>query len=350
MWFISTFRPVLLGSFESEVLHIFANSGSHSVYKIFKKFNSSEEGEKIKGPSYKDVHKRVKRLEQLKLINKIEGHFERGAKYYEISSYGLLIYLNNELGEVSEFIDSNRRNIIFQELLYFFENRTISSFCLKDFPGQNIGEYLHDCASATINLCKRFWIELERVDLIHILPPDEIIQDYMSYLDGKKVEKDVLDEIKKYNERLQEKLYDNEKGYNNEFERKELTQKVERYNDHYFSIFTLKEFKREGFPCNRDYPKERPPFPFLEMYYKLIWYLRAILEEKAKSLVFNIVSSLGDIVGSEKIVYQEQLEELFHLQRDVAFLHIVKDKKFFKVLTELKKDFDLGYNQFLYYH
>lgn len=86
------------------------------------------------------------------------------------------------------------------------------------------------------------------------------------------------------------------------------------------------------------------------MYYKLLWYLRAILEEKAKSLVFNIVSSLGDIVDSEKIVYQEQLEELFHLQRDVAFLHIVKDKKFFRVLTELRKDFDLGYNQFLYYH
>jgi hypothetical protein len=331
---------------------MFANSGSHSVYRIFKKFNRSEEGEIIKGPSYKDVHKRVKRLEQLRLIEKIEGHFERGAKYYEISSYGLLTYLNNEIGEVSDFIGSNRKNIVFQELLYFFENETISSFGLKDFPGQNLGEYLHDCASASVNLCKRFWTELEKLDLIQILPPDEIIHGYMSHLDGKKVGKDVLDEIKKYSERLQVKLYDNDdkKGYNNELARKELVQKIERYNDHYFSTFTLKEFKRDGLPCNRDYLKERPPFPFLEMYYKLLWHLGVILEEKAKSLVLNIVSSLGDTVGYEQIIYQEQLEELFRLQRDVAFFHIVKDKKFFKVLTKLKIDFDLGYNQFLYYH
>lgn len=173
----------------------------------------------------------------------------------------------------------------------------------------------------------------------------------MSYLDGKKVEKDVLDQIKQYSERLQEKLYDNDdkKGYNSEL-RKELAQKVERYNDRYFSTFTLKEFKRDGLPCNRDYPKERPPFPFLEIYYKLLWYLSAILEEKANSLVLSIVASLGDTVGYEQIVYQKQLEELFRLQRDVALFHIVRDIKFFKVLTKLKKDFDLGYNQFLYYH
>ena len=41
-----------------------------------------------------------------------------------------------------------------------------------------------------------------------------------------------------------------------------------------------------------------PPFP-MNFIYSEIYYLRFFLEEKAKSLVFSIISQLGSIVNSD---------------------------------------------------
>ena len=89
----------------------------------------------------------------------------------------------------------------------FFEDETIDSFhLLKPFPALDIEQYLHDCCSITINVCKSLWIIFERYNISDILPPDYIIQKYMPHLDNRPVEQYVLDDIKEYEKRLNNRL------------------------------------------------------------------------------------------------------------------------------------------------
>lgn len=80
-WKVSTYRPVELGDVEFEILGQFANRISTSTYEVFKILNTASLATRNKPASYKNIHKRVKRLIQLKLIEEIKGQFVRGAKF-----------------------------------------------------------------------------------------------------------------------------------------------------------------------------------------------------------------------------------------------------------------------------
>jgi hypothetical protein len=94
-WLASTFRPPELGSAEVNILNIFAKSDSQSAHGILKELKAAVR-HTGKDPGYKDVHKRVKRLLQLKLIYQTENHFERGTKHYKITPYGLIASLDKD--------------------------------------------------------------------------------------------------------------------------------------------------------------------------------------------------------------------------------------------------------------
>lgn len=162
--------------------------------------------------SYKNTHKRVRRLVQLKLIEEIKGHFERGAKYYRVSTYGLISYMGRVISESDGHIKNNKKDTVIQcLLLQFLEEKTIDSFyLLKEFPTMEIGDYLHDCCSVTISICKEIWDKLKRYQIEDILPSDEVIQKYMAYLDGKKVDKSILNEVIEYEKRLLRRCQINE--------------------------------------------------------------------------------------------------------------------------------------------
>ncbi len=98
------------------------------------------------------------------------------------------------------YIFRNKENTVIRSLLLeFLEEETIDSFLsLTEYPTQDIGEFLHDCCSITADICKEFWTEIERYNITDILPNDDTIQKYMSYLDGKLVDQHILDEIKEY--------------------------------------------------------------------------------------------------------------------------------------------------------
>jgi hypothetical protein len=192
MWLISTYRPAELGSAEINILGIFANSKSQSVYGISKELKKQAESwGREKSSAYKDVHKRVKRLAYLKLLDQINEHFERGAKHYRITPHGLITYLDKVLSQDHSYILHNKDNTVIQSLLFdSLDEETIfySFHLLKDFPSTDIGEYLHDCCSITADICREFWTKIERYNITDILPADETIQKYMSYLDGKPVD------------------------------------------------------------------------------------------------------------------------------------------------------------------
>lgn len=111
MWTASTFKPVELGPVENEILGIFANNSQYSTYGVYKAF---------KAIAYKNIHKRVKRLSQLRLIEPVGGHFERGAKYYKVSPHGLITYLGTVETEISDYLHNNKDNIVIRSLLLDF--------------------------------------------------------------------------------------------------------------------------------------------------------------------------------------------------------------------------------------
>jgi hypothetical protein len=253
-------------------------------------------------------NKRVKRLVQLKLVDQIKEHFERGAKHYRITPYGLITCLDKVLSYHHIYILYNKENTVIQSLLLeFLEEETIDSFLsLKEFPTEDIGEYLHDCCSITADVCKEFWTKIERYDIKDILPDDYTIQKYMSYLDGKPVDHHILDEIKEYKSRLIAKL-NNKKESDN----KELANTVDKYDEKHFSPDAIRDYEKTQsvMPYNRNYLEERPPFPLLDIYYDLVWSLSIRLEEKTKLLAFNIVSQLGEMITNSKIESQDKLED-----------------------------------------
>lgn len=99
-WLASTYRPPELGHAEIEILSIFADSKSQSVYGIFKELKRfAQMRHRERSSAYKDVHKRVKRLVHLELVEQIKEHFERGARHYKITPYGLITFLDKVLTE-----------------------------------------------------------------------------------------------------------------------------------------------------------------------------------------------------------------------------------------------------------
>lgn len=327
-WLASTYKPPELGSAEIDILYLFAEGKSQSAYDIFKKKRLNEFGMKTKS-NYKDVHKRVKRLVQLKLIYQIEEHFERGAKHFRITPYGLITSLDKVISDDHRHIRYNKdNNVIRWLLLDFFEEETIDSFhLLKDFPARNLEEYLHDCCSITSDICRRFWTRIQRYNIIDILPSDDIVQKYMSHLNGRPVEEHIFDEIKEYEKRLAKRL-------DNNAEDSDLVRAVGDYN-------AALDFGFYDQLLNVIY-SERPPFPLLDIYIDIPFHLIRILEEKTGFFIVSLVTELGKRVQQDGLDQQEESE----WKRELSLDYILKDKRFIESVSALKKDFDKGYKQF----
>ena len=60
---------------------------------------------------------------------------------------------------------------------------------------------------------------------------------------------------------------------------------------------------------------------------------------------------MGRIISREKIQTKQQLEEdILVGNRDYSLNYILKDKNIIELIREIKKNFDTGYQQFMYYH
>jgi hypothetical protein len=76
-WLVSTYRPAELGPVESHILDNFIynpQKSAYEIYKTFQEFSRDDKGKDFDYPgvyytkpmAYKNVHKRIKRLAQLK--------------------------------------------------------------------------------------------------------------------------------------------------------------------------------------------------------------------------------------------------------------------------------------------
>ena len=326
---ISTFNPIELGRVELDILDYIANSSSISVYQIYKNLQESTWKKSI---SYKNIHKRVKRLLDLKLIYEIEGKFRRGAKPYRITTHGLINFLGDRGSESHRFIINNKDNLLIRYLLLeYFEEKTLDSFyLLKYFPGGNIRDYMHDSCSLIVRKCKSIWNFIKKFEIDEILPKDESIQKYLSYLDGKPIDDTLLREIGTYENKLKDKMTN--------FPDKKL---LRHYQSNNYSFF------KKEIEDTEEIVKE-PPFPFGLLYVEMS-VLEAELEDKARLLTFDVIDELGDIINSQEIKSFNELEEFLVGGRDYSLRNMLKDKKFLEMVKSIKQNFDSGYKQFIYY-
>ncbi len=111
-----------------DLLSLFVFNSHLSIYQIFKII----ELKKLKAIAYKNIHKKVKKLIRLNLIERVtdssnisERELEKGAKYYKISEEGIfaLFYDSNVLAKPSYYYYDqtfNRKKDSTQKLLNIF--------------------------------------------------------------------------------------------------------------------------------------------------------------------------------------------------------------------------------------
>ena len=149
---IVDYKTISLGSAEGYFLSLISLY-PQSAYSIFLHLKESPYQRRIKGKlkkgiAYPNVLKRVKRLQELQLIE-FENRYSRNEIKYKITSFGLFqLMLNNSLS--LEAIIANKEDIILKQLLFqFFEYETITEFdtVLRRSAVRN---YLRNCANAIV--------------------------------------------------------------------------------------------------------------------------------------------------------------------------------------------------------
>ena len=161
-----------LGNVEQGLILLFFSQKPTTVYDICSYWESSKSSmskrpmlyENIRR-AYKNEHKRVKRLKELKLIEEVSGNYPKGAKPYKLTTTGLFQYLllggleaPPTSSKTSTFTMS-RENIIMQLLLYqYFEEDTIMKF--NNIAIDLLGSYLRKCCEAIINNLEGGMLEL----------------------------------------------------------------------------------------------------------------------------------------------------------------------------------------------
>lgn len=370
---VSTYRPVDLDITDESILDIFANNQSNSVYQVFKLLTETSPS-LVKGElGYTNVLKRVKRFEELELIEQLKKHFKKGAIHYKISTYGIISYLSRIYPKRSSFLIFNNNSIVIKSLLnQFFESETFSRITIgktTEYPRTFIYDYLRDCCRATNDACNN-WVYLQPV-LNDILPSDKVIQSYMSYLGGSQIEDKqyVLQEIKKYDERLQKKLKDPTM--------KRLVEIIKEYSYKYslkhFDGYNISyiEYLRVYRELDADV---KFPYPIMDLYDQIINNLRRTLQEKLEILVFRIVSYIGEVINKEHyertlnpeligtgiddaetndpegLTKRYAIEILDEFDKDVhdLIINILEDGKFNNIVNSVEENCITGFKQFTY--
>jgi hypothetical protein len=132
-----------------EVFLEFILEGTTSPYQIFSRLKKEEAMPRL---AYKNVHRRIKKLLDLNMIEEIktEGGFKHGARNFRLTTRGI-IYTFTELGappKSNMLLSYYSENTLFKTFLYpYFEANTIKSATYSLF--RLIENYLEECCRIT---------------------------------------------------------------------------------------------------------------------------------------------------------------------------------------------------------
>ena len=240
MYEMRGFTPQELGDVQQYFLNAIFEGKYNSAYKMFKHIENSfvnkQDNTKVLSSillglygienkmAYKNVHKRFQRLEELKLIEEIEGTFDKGAKYFRISKYGFM-YLdyNHYLPfKPSLYLEEMKENVVWKSLiLQFFDEKQINCIFDQQVLRNEILSYLRSCIRATIdafgqfnNRLNRFKIKLSEAEISYyfdLLASPSLYKDGLRNKDGE--HKDIWGKIHEFEERFPQDAEDTSAVY-----------------------------------------------------------------------------------------------------------------------------------------
>jgi hypothetical protein len=154
---IYNYKTLALGGTEKIFLHIISKEPT-SVYRISAglKNGSITIGDSmlitgINSMAYKNVHKRIKRLCALGLIEEIHGNFKRNAKMYALTPRGLFERLLDDFPIPPDIVYLYRNYPVIETLIYqYFELETIENF--SDFALVELKRYLKKCCDEILKM------------------------------------------------------------------------------------------------------------------------------------------------------------------------------------------------------
>jgi hypothetical protein len=136
---------VELGSREQFFLALIANEPS-SAYRLYSFLKS-----KRNSMAYKNVHKRVKRLEHLSLISEIKSDSSHGSKFYKLTSEGLFYLLSRFSRIPLTWLIQYKDDVILKTLIFpYFEEHTLSIISVQ----REISHYLQECCQMVVSTCE----------------------------------------------------------------------------------------------------------------------------------------------------------------------------------------------------
>lgn len=352
----STYKPFKLDFTYESILQVFAENESSSVYQVFKRLTDIRPGLIRSGLDYKNVHVRIKRLVELKQIEQLEKHFERGAIHYKITTYGLISYLGQITKSINfDIVKIHKDNSLIKDLVYqFFEDETINSLYyvnhLNITPASLFSDYIRDCCRATFDVCS--WSYFEDQNLNTILPSDKTIQDYMSYLIGRKItnRQNIPTEFQEYESKLEAKVDDPDLMY--------LLEAIGLYSKRYSGGEYLgSQYKK---PQTINELEIKAPFPIFDLFKFIFQDLDEILSMKVKTLVSQIILNVGDICDVEawidtktgRLQLDDDNEGPLLSEYDIPDMNtggfsdiivpILKDKKFKTIVDSIQGQYGIG--------
>jgi hypothetical protein len=138
---VKKYQRIAIGGTEGYFIRIFAIQPS-TAWKIYAHMK------KVKPMAYKNVHNRIKRLQDLGLIE-VQEVMPRRAIKYRLTSRGLFerLMLHSTIFPLS--LEFFKNNIILETILYqYFEPKTISKFESK--ASEFLTYYLNDCCESIL--------------------------------------------------------------------------------------------------------------------------------------------------------------------------------------------------------
>jgi hypothetical protein len=325
-------RNYELGPKTSVILFHFTKHRYLSTYQIFTSLG---------GMAYKNVHKIVKRLHSLDLIELVgkksidkERESIHNPKYYRLTTGGIFSLINNYLGNpavetTKKFIQNYSENILFRTLLNpYFEDQSLSYFNGRTIF-QEILAYLHKCCDVT-NTCVDLIEKKEEFILMHFVNWENPETTSMQYLNDK------------FNLNLTEKI---------RVEKIDVNETI-KISDKTKSVFITLDEKKDAAILSTEDGKKYDLGVELDnknnLSIRLTTYRELALRELAHHINYNLLTLMFSINLS--ITEKDLLEDLLEARDETktnSFNILSKDRKFVSLLERTKKVFDERYQKFI---
>ena len=133
-----------LGEAEKQILPLIAEKNCFSTYQCYKELN------KQKKISYKNVHKKVKKLLEPGILKEVSKNGKHGSIYYKLSSFGIyfiFLTLKIEPFRLTKLIENYPNDGLFEYFLYqFIDRKTIKEIKSYSILAE-IYIFLKECCS-----------------------------------------------------------------------------------------------------------------------------------------------------------------------------------------------------------